>query len=435
MQEPETIDVDLEAPIREEDLPKNFDVKGTFRELMELANNELESIPEDVVGIRRYTLEDDLALDFGKRSAELVLFGLNRSAFDIAISQLADSTEFANKTAFKEYHDEHRRSISAGGHGNRPFDEVIRDDLASVSVSYSSDSNEDSAFDWRFESPNDEYAPFNIQTSDVDRTHFSWEDFRSKFWSASGAGSSFPARPASRYRDGEDWKQFIAMMEEERETERNEIDGPRSAVLRGVKDFIRTSQACPTIKAMKFTNGVAMDANPLEDEEEPSEVCVLRTVVKNLCDAEEITPTEFYQEVSARGLISPNMHNKATESVVENGETVTYWALDYQKLREEEGGELLPEEWGEGMESEEEREERRKEELKADTDEEIDLNNESDLTDDAVAGTEEKPEELEQDEESERTPKSRGKFSVGDSLNGGDGGGEEDEGDGGEEGE
>ena len=83
-----------------------------LKELVREHSDRIGEIPEDVEGVDRYNEEDDIAQEFGDKSAELVLRGADYQSFGMAAGMLADEMEFANKSAIKEYYNEARDRYS-----------------------------------------------------------------------------------------------------------------------------------------------------------------------------------------------------------------------------------------------------------------------------------------------------------------------------------
>jgi hypothetical protein len=276
---------------------------------------------EDAAGFEntadRAPAEQQVATEFARSLAEALAGGLGVSHMKHQCSVIADEARFYNKTELIEHVEEELESIKAT-HGNRPFDELIADELEEVTVVRTSDAKQSTLYRWRFQT-----CYLETRGSADGRTHFAWTQFRDMYFDATGDD---PARPTKEHRGGEEWREFIVGIIDERG--RNVTTrGPRTAALDSLENFIRQARAFGTIEDMVDYDGVYLDENP-DDEEtpEPSELWIPNEDIMRICKDQEITPRALQVELQARGHTVDRI-NGVSESTFVNYHKFTYWVL------------------------------------------------------------------------------------------------------------
>jgi len=121
--------IGLETEFKTNSFPKNFEKEYALSRLIQLVSKEIDEIPEDSPPMKMYMAEDDIALKFAKRGAELVVHGLHGGALDTAFNAVINgekSFKDVNKSALTEYATERQEQIRTGAGDEqriRPFHE------------------------------------------------------------------------------------------------------------------------------------------------------------------------------------------------------------------------------------------------------------------------------------------------------------------------
>jgi hypothetical protein len=269
---------------------------------------------DDVV--ERANVEQDAAVSFAQQIAKAVHAGYAEAHARTACGQISDIAEYYTKSALSELVEDEIAALESDSDGRRPFDEVLEDDLNEVVIVRTTDAKQSTIYRWQFDGGSVE----TTATAET-RTHFSWSDFRDEYFDVMGED---PAKPIKDRRGGEEWREFIVSLVEERGREVS-TRGPRSSAVDGLKNHIRRSKAYADIQDMVERDGIRIDDPP---EENPTELWIPNASIKRICDEFELnTVRELQLELDARGLTRDRVQG-VSESTFVNNDKVTYWVVD-----------------------------------------------------------------------------------------------------------
>lgn len=266
--------------------------------------------------VQRAQSEQEAANDFARELARAVKNGHAEAHARSACGQIADVSKHYTKSALTDLVNDQLDDLQSESDNRRPFDQILEEDLDEVVIVRTTDAKQSTVYRWHFGS-----ASVETEATSETRTHFSWHDFRDEYFDAMGED---PAKPVKERRGGEEWREFIVDLVEERGRE-VETRGPRSAAVDGLQNFIRRSHAYADIADMVERDGIRIDAPPDED---PTEIWVPNSAIKRICDEYELGSVRQLQlELDARGLTRDRV-NGVSESTFVNNDKVTYWVLD-----------------------------------------------------------------------------------------------------------
>lgn len=299
-----------------DDGPAIDDPGAVAREARKDALEAFDSASEIDDVVERASVEQDAANEFAESIAKAVHAGHSEAHARSACGQIADVAEYYTKSALTDLVDDHVEKLATESDGRRPFCEVLEEDLNEVVIVRTTDAKQSTIYRWQFDGGSVETEA----TSDT-RTHFSWSDFRDEYFDAIGED---PAKPIKDRRGGEEWREFIVGLVDDRGRE-VETRGPRSSAVDGLKNTIRRSTAYADIADMVERDGIRIDDAP---DENPSEIWVPNSTIKRIADEFELSSVrELQLELDARGLTRDRVQG-ISESTFVNNDKVTYWVLD-----------------------------------------------------------------------------------------------------------
>lgn len=265
--------------------------------------------------------------------SEALVDGMNEPVGYFA-GMLADECQYHVKTDIKELITdavEERR-----GQHKQPLCEFVDDRLESVTVVKTTDHRQGAEYVWDF-------GTFKVETqSGKDgRGHFSFPHFRDYIHESGGVNL---AKPRKDRRGGEEWRDFIIGMIEDRGTT-TRTRGPRTEAFEALSNKIKRLTGYGTPEGALDHSGIwvvhkTSDAPPewwAVYGEDPSqnrdllpelvnEVRVHESVIKPIVDDAEITRSAFYHELNARNLTVPGASGASIMEYVD-GEDQRFWTL------------------------------------------------------------------------------------------------------------
>lgn len=272
---------------------------------------------EDLPLIERVTKEQEKVLSFADTQAELLDDGLQKVHMRSMCGSVAGVADNYTKSALMELVDERYEELVESQDTRRPFDEILEEDLEEVVVTRTTDARLQTLYRWRFST-----GTVETQATKDGRTHFRWTIFRDQYYDATGED---PKKPRKDVRGGEEWRELLVDLIDERGREIT-TRGPRTTAVDSLKNYIRRSRAFGNIEDMVDYDALYIDDAPEEGEAE--EIWVHNHDIKRICDNNELNNVIGLQtELDARGY-TVNRVSGASESTFVYGNKVTYWVLD-----------------------------------------------------------------------------------------------------------
>ncbi len=301
--------VDAESPDEPAD-PADLAREATDEALQSLdAAANIDSVAE------KAKMEQEAATNFAELLAGAMVEGLAKAHVRSACGQIADAADYYTKSDLADLIETEYDQQKNEADSRRPFDGVIRSDLDEVVIVRTTDAKQSTLYRWQFNG-----ASVETRASAEGRTHFHWSEFRDEYFDALGED---PAAPTKDLRGGEEWREFIVDIVDDRGREVT-TRGPRSNAVDGLQNFVRRSIAYGDIEDMVERDGVYLDAHPDED---PDELWVPNADIKRICDEHELgSVRELQIELDARGYTVDRVTG-VSESTFVNNNKVTYWVL------------------------------------------------------------------------------------------------------------
>lgn len=280
------------------------DAKNKIQDLDPYENDE-DNL-EEVKAVQ--TFKDELGT--------LIAAGLDESDAHAQCGQLAKVSTY-NKSQLKKKVNAAAQNAKSQSSGRRMFNEVLEDDLIEVLKVSSTDHHQRTIYRWKFEKGTVETR----QSKDETNSHFSWGTFRLDYYDATG---EMPEAPPKTLRDGAAWVEFVVdIIDKYGRSTTNK--GPRTCAVEELDSHIGSSRGYAELEDALQHDGVYIDDDPANGD--PDEVWVPNSVIKRICDNNELGSTRALQvELDARGVTSPDVSGVShTESI--NGRVVTFWRL------------------------------------------------------------------------------------------------------------
>lgn len=270
----------------------------------------------DIDGVaERAKLEQEAATEFAESMAVAIQKGLAKAHARSTCGQFSDASKYYTKSDLADLIEDAVDKWKNEQDSRRPFDAVIDEDLDEVVIVRTTDAVQSTLYRWQFNG-----ASVETTATSEGRTHFHWSDFRNEYFDAIGED---PAIPSKERRGGEEWREFIVDVVEERGREVT-TRGPRSNAVDGLQNFIRRSIAYGDIKDMVERDGLHLDADP---DDGPEELWIPNNDIKRICDEFELSSVrELQLELDARGYTVDRI-NGVSESTFVNNNKVTYWVV------------------------------------------------------------------------------------------------------------
>jgi hypothetical protein len=279
------------------------------------AKNEIESLDplDDDDDMKK---EVEAVSEFATELGELVADGLDKSDAHAQCGQLANISTY-NKSQLKKKVNSAAQKAKNQADSRRTFNEVLSDDLVEVVKVTSTDHHQGTVYRWHFKRGTVETR----QSKDETHSHFSWHHFRDDYYDATG---EMPAKPHDELLNGEEWREFITELIDQRGRD-DPNKGPRTCAIDELKGYIRSSKGYAELEDALQFDGVYIDDDP--ENGDPDEVWVSNATIKRICDNNELGGTRALQlELDARNLTSTEVAGVShTETI--NNRSVTFWRL------------------------------------------------------------------------------------------------------------
>lgn len=293
-----------------------IDPKNKAQEARNTALAALDEAADADNVAERAKAEQEAATTFAEGMAIAIQNGLAEAHARSTCGQISDAANYYTKSDLVDLIEDAAAEQSQADADRRPFDEVLENDLDEVVIVRTTDAKQSTLYRWQFNGTSVE-----TQATSEGRTHFSWSDFRDEYFDAVGED---PGKPTPERRGGEEWREYVVALVEDRSREVT-TRGPRSDAVDGLKNFIRRSKAYGDIEDMVERDGLRLVD---ESDDGPAELWVPNKEIKRICDEYELgTVRELQLELDARGH-SVDRINGVSESTFVNNSKVTYWVLD-----------------------------------------------------------------------------------------------------------
>lgn len=247
---------------------------------------------------------------------------------------VADETEYYTKSDLKQQIKD--RSEELRNKGKEPLDEFVQDRLEKVVVVKTTDHKQGAEYIWDF-------GTFKVETqSGKDgRGHFLFSQFRDLIHESGGVNT---APPSADRRGGEEWRDFMVEMIDERGEEQY-TRGPRTQAFESLRNKIKRLTGYGTAPGALDYTGVWIvretqdipewwsfaSSTPLDVERDlptelVQEVRVHESVIQPILEDAGITRSAFYHELSARNHTVPGTAGASMRKWVDGSEE-RFWTL------------------------------------------------------------------------------------------------------------
>ena len=311
--------------------------KPTQADLLELVGDaapELEQAHEEAAHAGEAGMaESEIISDTVDQIADMIVDGLTESP-NAAAGMLSGETKFYTKSDIKG---QIQDAVEEKHNDGKPaLDEFVEDRLDNVLTVKTTDHKQGAEYIWDF-------GTFKVETSSGQdgRGHFRFDQFR-EFILESGNVNVAP--PTKHHRGGEEWRDFmINIMDERGET--RESTGPRTEAVEALQRRIRKTTGYGTAESALNHSGVWLvaesveipewwsgltDLAPQDDRDTPEdaieEVRVHEDEIKKVIEDAEISRSALYHELNARVLTVP-WADGASTTVWVNGGNERFWLL------------------------------------------------------------------------------------------------------------
>lgn len=310
------------------------DPETLAREGLQTALAKLEKAAEADGALETGRLEDAAVSAVVEGVAEAFAAGLNQPAGRYA-APVADQSAYYTKSDIKQKIADEAERVKLASGDKRALDKYLDDSLETVIIHQSTDAKQSARYTFDF-------GGFKVQTeSGKDgRGHYNWPNFRDYIYEAGGPNL---AKPSKERRSGDDWRDFILQLVEERgETRR--IPGPRTDAVSDLQRKVRRQTGYGTaVGALEYTGiwvvkettdvpgwwaGLARSPAETRDlaAETVGEVRVLGDVVQKVTENAGITRDALYQELDARGHTVPGSGGPSMVEWIDGSEE-RFWTL------------------------------------------------------------------------------------------------------------
>lgn len=265
--------------------------------------------------------------------AQALAEGLN-DAVGFYAGAVAEEAEYYSKTDLKQQIKD--RTEELRGSDKQPLDEFVEERLESVTVVKTTDHRQGAEYIFDFET-------FKVETrSGKDgRGHFRFDAFRNLIHESGGVNT---APPVKDRRGGEEWRDFMIDMIDERGEEQY-TRGARTKAFEALRNKVKRLTGYGTPESALDHTGiwvvrdradlpewwqVLASADPSNDrdlvEESVSEVRVHESVIEPIIDDADVSRSALYHELNARNLTVPGSSGASMTEWV-NGSDERFWTL------------------------------------------------------------------------------------------------------------
>lgn len=304
----------------------------------------MQSLQNAVATIQTIHDEHDGVGETGPKEAEAVeifVEGVARAVADgmnkpvgFYASAVAEEAAYHTKTNLKQRIKDESERFRGGD--KDPLDEFIEERLEQVTVVKTTDHRQGAEYIWDF-------GTFKVETrSGKDgRGHFAFAQFRDLIHESGGVNL---AKPDPDRRGGEEWRDFMVDITEERGEEKY-TRGPRTEALERLSNKLKRLTGYGTAESALDHTGIWILRErheipewwralarkpPTEDRDLPKglvqEVRVHESLVKGVIEDAEISRSAFYHELDARNLTVPGTSGASMNTWV-NGSDERFWTL------------------------------------------------------------------------------------------------------------
>lgn len=259
--------------------------------------------------------------------------GLN-DAVGFYAGAVADEAEYYSKTDLKQQVKDKTEELRGGD--KQPLDEFVQERLESVLVVRTTDARQGAEYIFDF-------GTFKIETQSGEdgRGHFRFDQFRNLIHESGGVNT---APPVQDRRGGEEWRDFMISMIDDRGEERY-TRGPRTKAVEALKNKVKRLSGYGTPEAALDRTGIwvvrsTVDVpewwqflgrlSPDEDRDLPAgpvqEVRVHESVIASIIEDAGITRSALYHELNARNVTVPGTSGASMNEWVD-GTDERFWTL------------------------------------------------------------------------------------------------------------
>lgn len=284
--------------------------------------------------LKRGEIEDDAKDILVEGVADALAQGLNKPVGRYA-RQIADEMDYYSVSNLKQSISDRVEDIAASGGEKDLLDAFIEERLSKVVVHRTTDHKQGAKYTWDF-------GNFQVQTeSGKDgRGHYSWGNFRDYIYEASGVDL---AKPDKDRRSGDDWRNFITSLVDDRGEVRR-FTGPRTEAVEQLQNEIKRKTGYGTAEGALEYTGIWLLTNTVDvpewwtafgpplteerdvSEENVAEIRIHDTLIQQTVDDVDITKSALYQELDARSHTVPGSGGTSMTEWV-NGESQRFWTV------------------------------------------------------------------------------------------------------------
>lgn len=265
----------------------------------------LEQAEEADNALETGRLEDEAIETLAEGVGRALANGLDAPAGRFA-AIVGQESEYYTKTDAKQKIREKSEEYARQDQDKDPLCQFLHNELKKVVVHEVSDAKQGAEYSWHF-------GTFQVQTTSGKdgREHFSWGNFRNYIHESGGVNVG---KPVKERRSGDDWREFVIDLIEDRgETRR--ITGPRTRAvsklsnkIRGLAGYATPQQAVDWSGVWVVTEshdlpewwvGFDPSTEATIDTVDVREVRVHESLIQSVVDEAEITRSALYQELDA----------------------------------------------------------------------------------------------------------------------------------------
>jgi hypothetical protein len=277
--------------------------------------------------------EHELVTEFVEELALALADGLN-DAVGFYAGAVVDEAEYYSKTDLKQQVKDKTEELRGGD--KPPLDEFVEQRLESVTVVRTTDHRQGAEYTFDF-------GTFKIETESGEdgRGHFRFDQFRNLIHESGGVNT---APPSKDRRGGEEWRDFMIEVIDDRGEERY-TRGPRTQAVEALQNKVKrltgygTPEAAldhtgiwvkrPAAELPEWWQPIARLA-PEDDRDLPrgsvQEIRVHESVIEPIIENAGITRSALYHELNARDITVPGTSGASMTQWVD-GSDERFWTL------------------------------------------------------------------------------------------------------------
>lgn len=279
-------------------------------------------------------IETDALETLADGVAQAFVDGLNRPAGYYA-GILVDDCKILTKTNIKARIKDRTEELATDSAERQRLDEYLQNQLQRVIIHQNTDAKQGAKYSWDFDN-------FQVQTeSGKDgRGHFSWPDFRDYLHESGGPNV---AKPEKDRRSGDDWRDFMLRVIEDK-GEKRRIKGERTQAVEKLQNEIRQQTGYGTVVGALEYSGVWVrtDTTDVPDwwqsfgqskseardlvQRDVCEIRVHESLINTVTSDPDVTRHALYQELDARNHTVPGSGGPSTAEYVDGSKEI-FWTL------------------------------------------------------------------------------------------------------------